>query len=139
MKSFIKKLGLLLTAFYLSPMFALAQGTVGRSATTLTPPLGGDQLPGGTLLPTNDIKTSFLFSGIIPFVIRYAIGLAAALAVIALIFAGYQFMTAYGNQERRDEAIKTIQWALLGLVIVIVSFGVVSVISRIQLTPSNAS
>lgn len=103
------------------------------SETVITKPVGSDVLPGGQILES-DIETSAIFSRILPFVIKYAIRLAIILAVIALIIGGYQFMTAYGDSEKRQTAQKTIIWAVVGLVLAITAFGIVNIISTIQFT-----
>jgi len=97
----------------------------------LTKPVGGSILPGGQIYQT-DIKSSFVFSKLIPFVIKYLIGLAAALAVIAIMVGGYQYLTAYGNPEQHKTATKTITWALLGLILCITAYGIVAIISSIN-------
>lgn len=120
-----------LTLFLVHIPSALAQVT--SSKTELTKPVGGDILPGGSALQ-GDIKTSFIFSKLIPFAIKYTIRLAVALSVIALIIGGYQYMTAYGNDEKHTAARKTITWALIGLIISITAYGIVRILTIIQLT-----
>ncbi|MBN2096136.1 hypothetical protein JW752_01920 [Candidatus Peregrinibacteria bacterium] len=111
---------------------ALAQG-FGRNEVELTPPVGGDILPGGQSL-TGDVETSLVFSKVIPFAIQFLIGLAVALSVVALIIGGYQFMTAYGNEEQHKNAQKTITYALIGLILAITAYGIVKIITTIQLS-----
>ena len=111
---------------------ALAQG-YGRDKVDLTAPVGGDILPGSQML-TGDIKESIIFSKVIPFAIQFMIGLAVALSVIALIIGGYQFMTAYGNEEKHKSAQKTITFALIGLILAITAYGIVRIITTINLS-----
>lgn len=106
------------------------------SETKITKPVGSDVLPGGQVLET-DIEASAIFSKIIPFVIKYAIRLAIVLAVIALIIGGYQFMTAYGDSEKRQTAQKTLTWAIVGLILAITAFGIVNIISTIQFSAAQ--
>ncbi|MBI5421610.1 hypothetical protein HZA44_00545 [Candidatus Peregrinibacteria bacterium] len=118
-------LGLALTLIPSVP-WAHAQGEV-----KLSQPIGGDILPGGSFVQT-DIKSSFVFSRLIPFAIRYLVGLAAALAVIAIMVGGYQYLTAYGDTEKHKNATKTIAWAVLGLILAITSYAIVSLITSIR-------
>ncbi len=113
-------------AFLPSVPWANAQGEL-----KLSKPLGGDILPGGSFEQT-DIKTSFVFSRLIPFVIRYLVGLAAALAVIAIMVGGYQYLTAYGDTDKHKNATKTIAWAVLGLILAITAYAIVSLITSIR-------
>ncbi len=99
----------------------------------LTKPVGGGILPGGQLYQPS-IKSSFIFSKLIPFAIKYLIGLAGALAVIAIMIGGYQYLTAYGDQEQHKKATKTITWAVLGLILAITAYGIVALVTNIQFT-----
>lgn len=109
---------------------AFAQLTT--TETELTKPVGGSILPGGTAFQ-GDIKTSFIFAKLIPFVVTYTIRLAVALSVIALIIGGYQYMTAYGDDEKHQKARKTITYAVIGLILAITAFGLVKIITSIRL------
>jgi hypothetical protein len=108
--------------------------TVGEKEAVISPPVGKDILPGGNIPAGDDIKESIIFSKIIPFIITYAIRLAIALSVIALIIGGYQFITAYGDTEKHQTARKTITYALIGLVISITAYAIVAIITSVQLT-----
>jgi hypothetical protein len=114
-----------------------AMGNVALAADTKTnevkliKPVGGSILPGGQLYQS-DIKSSFVFSKLIPFAIKYLIGLATALAVIAIMIGGYQYLTAYGDAEQHKKATKTITWAILGLILCITAYGIVAIISSIN-------
>lgn len=103
------------------------------SSFEVTPPLGGEVLPGGDLSSTN-IQSGVIFSKIIPYIIRYAIQLAIALAVIGLIIGGYRYITAYGATEKHDTAMKTITYSLVGLLLALAAYGIVTIITSITLT-----
>jgi hypothetical protein len=104
---------------------------VGQREVNLSRPVGDSILPGGGIADTT-IETSFIFRKLIPFAIKYGIRLAVGLAVLTLIFGGFQMMTAYGDSEKRQSAQKTILWAIIGLIIAITAFGIVTVISNIS-------
>jgi hypothetical protein len=105
---------------------------VGEGEVRFDQPIGSDILPGGGMSTAENIETSFVFSKLIPFVIKYGIRLAIGLSVVALIVGGFQFMMSYGNTETRDKATKTITWAIIGLIIAITAFGIVTVVSNIS-------
>ena len=96
-------------------------------------PIGRNVLPGGSLQGEN-IQSSFIFSRIIPFVIDYTLKIAIALSVIVLMFAGFQYMTAYGETEKQDTARKTITYAIIGLTLTITAFGIVQILTSIKLS-----
>ena len=123
-----KALGLTAILFLANASSALAAD--GTDETQLTKPLGGEVLPGGNLYQS-DIKSSAIFSKIIPFVIKYLVGLAAALAVIALMIGGYQYLTAYGDTSKHQKATKTLTWAIIGLVLSIMAYGIVTLITSL--------
>lgn len=129
----LRAVGTLLLASLASVAWAAPLG--GRSVEFLDP-VGGDILPGGSF-QAETVESSFLFVKLIPFVIRYLIGLGAALAVVALIFAGWQFLTAYGNAEQRQTAQKTALWAIVGLIIAITAFGIVTMVSNLSFTAND--
>jgi hypothetical protein len=124
---------LLITGLYVIPANVLAASPRGSEA-ELTKPVGGDILPGGQVFQ-EDIKGSIIFSKILPFAITWTINLAIALAVVAIIIGGYQFMTSYGDTEKRQKAQKTITYAVIGLILAITAFAIVQVITTIQFTP----
>lgn len=110
-----------------------AISTVAHAEVILTKPVGGGILPGGQIYQSN-IRSSFIFSKLIPFAIKYLIGLSAALAVIAIMIGGYQYLTAYGDSEQHKKATKTITWAVLGLILAITAYAIVALVSSIQFT-----
>jgi len=118
-------------SFYSIPS-AMAQ--LSNSDVKLSDPKGGNILPGGPNLNAENIQESFIFSKLIPFVITYTIRLAIALAVIALIYGGYQYITAFGKEEKYKIAQQTIIYALIGLVLAITAFGIVQIITSLKFT-----
>jgi hypothetical protein len=120
-------------SFYSCPA-PKAMAILTSNEVQLTTPRGSNILPGGQILAAPTIQDSFIFSKLIPFVIKYAIRLAIALAVIALIIGGYQYVTAYGNDEKHKTAQKTIEYALIGLVLAITAFGIVQIITNLKFT-----
>ncbi len=63
-------------------------------------------------------------------IIQYAINLvlyaSGSVAVVFLIIGGIRYITSLGNQEGMDGAKKTIKYALIGLVAVILSYAIVT-------------
>ncbi len=54
-------------------------------------------------------------------VIRLAILLAALVCVVILIAAGYSYITAAGDEQKIEQAGKTLTYAIVGLVICFIS------------------
>ena len=64
-------------------------------------------------------------------VIRYLLGFLGVVAVVILIYGGFLWMTARGNEEQVKKAKKTIINGLIGLIIIILSFVIVSFVFRV--------
>jgi len=50
-------------------------------------------------------------------------GTAATVAVLMVIIGGIQYMVSGGNEEKVATARKTIQWSLIGLIVILASWG----------------
>lgn len=129
----MKKLKLFITGVLITFISITNSAYALTKNVTLTDPVGGNILPGGKLLNTSDIKASFIFSKLMPFLIKYTIRLAVALSVIAIVIGGYQYMTAYGDTEKHKTALKTITYAILGLIVAIAAFGIVKIITSLKI------
>jgi len=77
----------------------------------------------GTLLPSGDPDTWQLaqISELLSNVMKSALFLAGGVAIIYLIFGAFQYFTAYGNEERATKAKNTILWAIVGVVVILIS------------------
>lgn len=58
-------------------------------------------------------------------VVSWVLGMLALLAVVFIIYAGFVWMTAAGNEEKIERAKKIISSAVIGLVIVILAWAIV--------------
>lgn len=65
---------------------------------------------------------------IIKTVINWMLTLAGIIAVIFVIIGGYMYLTSAGNEEQSGKGRKTIINALIGLIIIILSYVIVNVI-----------
>ena len=52
-------------------------------------------------------------------ILNIIIGLLALITVIILIYAGFQYLTSGGDADKAKTARKTIEYALIGLVIIV--------------------
>lgn len=90
----------------------------------------------------NDLRTRFAPPGttiggatnlgqVIIAIVQILLVVAGSMAVIFLIWGGYKYIIARGNEDEVESAKKTISGAIIGLVVVILSFAIVSIISNI--------
>jgi len=66
----------------------------------------------------------------IALVINIFLGFAGIIAVILVIFAGFKWMTAQGNEEQIIQAKGTIKSAVIGLGIVLLAFVIVNFVTE---------
>ena len=67
--------------------------------------------------------------------------LAAGLAIIMIIWGAYQYLTAYGNEERAEQGKKIILWTLIGVIVIILASLIVKTVTGILIispTPTSA-
>lgn len=70
---------------------------------------------------------------IILYTIEVLLLVSASLAVIFLMVGGYNYVMSRGSEEGTEAAKKTIQSAVLGLVVIVLAFAIVRIISAILL------
>lgn len=63
--------------------------------------------------------------------IFWALTFAGIVALVLLIVGGIKYITSGGDAKAADGAKKTITWALIGLVVILMSFAVLSLIAGI--------
>jgi hypothetical protein len=76
------------------------------------------------IAPTPIVRAELL--SLIFNIIRYLLGFLGVVAVIILIYGGFLWMTAKGDEERVRKAKKTIINGLIGLIIILLSYAIVS-------------
>jgi len=67
-------------------------------------------------------------TGLVLTVINYFLGFLGLIAVIMVIYGGVSYVTSAGNDEAVGKAKKIIMYALIGLIIILLSFVVVKAI-----------
>jgi hypothetical protein len=66
--------------------------------------------------------------GFIAFIIRILLYLAGMIAVLFVIIGGYQYITSSGNEEQAEKGRKTLVNAIIGIVIIVLSYVIINVI-----------
>ncbi|MEI6039954.1 MAG: pilin [Candidatus Berkelbacteria bacterium] len=99
----------------------LAQITLpGNLGTVQFPPgriSASDTDPIGTFL--SFVKSQFfLYAGIV--------------AVLAIIYSGFMYITSAGNTEQAEKAKKNLTWAIVGLVLIMLSATIVYWVNRLM-------
>ena len=64
-------------------------------------------------------------------IINLALSLIAMVAVIVIIIAGFRMVTGGGNADQIKKAKSSLVWAILGLVLALMSFSIVAIVVRL--------
>ena len=75
-------------------------------------------------------KDEVSVNALIARVISWMLIISFAVAVLFLIIGGFQYMTSAGNEEAAEKGKGTVVNALIGIVIIIMSYVLVSVVSN---------
>jgi uncharacterized BrkB/YihY/UPF0761 family membrane protein len=92
----------------------------------------GATCPGG--ITDNKAQQFNTDTGIVVFISRIAqflTFLAAAVAVLYMVWGGYNFITANGDEEKVKKGKDTLIYASVGLVVTIVAYTIVLVVSNV--------
>lgn len=85
-------------------------------------------------IPTDKLINPIPTEGLLETFLGITKGFLAGLAiwaVIAIIFAGFRMVISAGNEEAITQAKKAITWAILGLVVALLSFSMVAIVQNI--------
>ena len=63
-------------------------------------------------------------------IVQYALGLMTLIAVILIIYAGFIWLTAAGNEDNVEKAKRIISAAVVGLIIILLAWAVVIFVTR---------
>lgn len=86
----------------------------------------------GGLFPTiNGLDENSTVGGMFVYVIKIVLALAFVLAIIFVIYGGYQYITSGGNEEQATTGRRTVTYAVIGIIIIILSFVIISVIANL--------
>jgi len=110
-------------------LFVLSWPLIGKAA------FGSGGVRGGL------VDVSQPFSGVSPsninnagdlitFIIEILLYIAGGIAVVFVIIGGYQYLTSGGNEEQAEKGRKTVTNAIIGVVIVVLSWVVINVITN---------
>lgn len=88
-------------------------------------------MPWDKCLENGDVATLACIPIVINNVINAALVFAGIVALVFIIYGGVQYITSNGDQAKVDNAKKTITWAIVGLILIFLSFFIVNLISTL--------
>ena len=120
----IRKLSLAIFAiliFIANSCLSLAAVT-DRGTSVIPDPKGAvEDLPGG------DITSNFL-----PAIIKIIMSLTAVTVTAIAIYAGFLFVTHFGEEEVITKAKKMLMWAILGIMFIVLAYAIVWALTNIS-------
>lgn len=102
-------LSLLLMLCLLAVAIPTLAATPATGSGVLNNPIGG-----------SDMK----IEAVIIMVIKYLVGVLGIVALVMVVYGGFQYIYSAGNSERLQKARDTIIYAIIGMVIVILSLSI---------------
>lgn len=79
-----------------------------------------------TVTPSGDMSIESVLSKIINAILL----LTGGIAVLFLILGGLQYITSSGNKDKAEKAKQTILYAVIGLIVIALSFVIVAFVSQ---------
>lgn len=93
-----------------------------------------DLLPGSKEYETNytdNDRKAFLQNEVLGSIVRTLTSVISGVAVLMIVIAGYEYLTARGNEEQIKKAHKTVVMAVIALFIMLFSYSIVSIIANL--------
>jgi uncharacterized membrane protein len=60
--------------------------------------------------------------------LSYLLGFLAVISLVLIVYAGFMIMTSSGNEERVQKGFATLRWTIIGLFLIMSSWGIVLMI-----------
>ncbi len=78
-----------------------------------------------------DVATLRCVPIVIKNVVQWALIFAGVVALFLIIFAGFKFVTSKGDPQEVDNAKKTLTYAIIGLLLILLSFAILNLIASV--------
>ena len=120
MKNYFKKIAILfcLVALLILPDIVSASQSLDNLKTVGEGGTGADNAPWAKSSDTNSM------AGIVGIVIKAFLGLLGVIFLVLVIYAGYSWMTAQGDEDKVTKAIVTLQRAVIGLIVTVGAYAI---------------
>jgi|GEM_PF-2531359 hypothetical protein len=102
-------------------------GTGASTAQTAAPATGGQTTNSSTTL-VNPIPAYSNLTDLLVYIMKGFLGIIAVWAVAFIVIGGFRMVISSGNEEAVLAARKTITWAVLGLLVAVLSFAIIAIV-----------
>jgi hypothetical protein len=87
-----------------------------------------------SITPQDNANPATVVNIILQLIAGSLIYAAGPIAVFMIALSGVNYITSHGDQNKMEEAKKTLMWAVIGLGVILISFALVSHLIRISTT-----
>lgn len=120
---------ILILFFFGIPNLWASNGTsTGDGLGSTTTPPGG---PGGGPIDLPNPLSADTIAGALDKIINFLLAVAAPVAIIMTVWAGYLFLASGGSEEKVITARKTLLYVVIGVAVLILSKGLISLVTSI--------
>lgn len=123
----------MLNVFAVMPLVTAPQQSFASHCGTGTDGVIIEHAPNGLCVPRqagSGISSTRSVNELIIRIINIILGIAAVVAVLMIIIGGFRYIISAGDEKQTSGAKKTIINAIIGLVIIILAFAIVSVVNN---------
>jgi len=82
-------------------------------------------------IPESDINDMGSIVELVETLVNWFFWILMAVAVFMLLFAAFNWLTSAGNEEKVTSARKMLIWAIVGIIIALISKGLIEVIKNL--------
>lgn len=86
---------------------------------------------GKAVANNGEVIHHWIFSSALPEWIQYILSFGAAAAVLMIVVGGVMIMLAGEDEEYKTRGIKTLIWAIAGLIIAVLSYTIVEIVNKV--------
>ena len=90
--------------------------------------LSADDRPTDTVIEVTGDDGGLAFRKLIVSIVDYFLGFAGLLAVVFIVYAGVLMIQAQGEDEDTEKGKKILTWAVLGLLLIMLSYAIVRMV-----------
>ena len=84
----------------------------------------------GSCLSNGDIATLACIPVVLQNIINFLLMFAGVIALFLIVYSGIKFVTSSGDPQRVESARKTLTYAIIGFVFILLSFFVINFIAQ---------
>lgn len=89
-------------------------------------------LPTNINLPSGEANVKYFTQTFIPKIFGWFIASVGVLGLIFILIGGVQFLTSYGNEQGIETAKKTVIYAIVGTIVALLSYTIITIINNLE-------